>query len=118
MSTLKKKYLIGSISPLRSLKFISLYLKYRVTGRERSGISKAYFTGCIRALIIDDKSINFAEKNGDTLEQAGLRPCVPCEGRPCGDNGKCIPDQDGEKFKCQCSNQYTGKLCDHRGKLE
>ena len=91
-------------------------LSFRISARDRSGLKNAYFTGCIKTLMIDDRSINFDATNGDTLEQKDLAPCQACAGKPCGDHGACVPNGDDE-FTCKCDEKYTGKFCNNKGKL-
>ncbi|KAL1448928.1 hypothetical protein WDU94_000177 [Cyamophila willieti] len=35
-----------------------------------------------------------------------------CTGRPCRNNGTCIPGQGGSNFTCTCQSGYTGSLCE------
>ena len=89
---------------------------YRISARDRSGLKNAFFTGCIKNLVINEQSINLATTNGDTLDQRGLAPCPSCVGKPCGDHGTCVSGVN-DKFTCTCDENYSGKLCEiARGK--
>lgn len=88
---------------------------FRIISRERSGLKHAYFSGCINNLIIDDHTINFARKDGDTLEQRALVPCPMCLGKICGNHGVCVPHDDDRRFTCKCDDKYTGKFCERKG---
>ena len=98
-----------------SLNQTGTWLFYRIVARERSGLKNAFFTGCIKNLVIDGHSINFDANNGDTLEQKGLETCDACTGNPCGKHGKCIADTDND-FTCECDENYAGKYCTAKGK--
>ncbi|CAD5226086.1 unnamed protein product [Bursaphelenchus xylophilus] len=63
--------------------------------------------GCFRSATVDLKSASLVM--GDIIrDKCGYSDkCLP---NPCENNGKCL-QVDLDKFKCECTSQYTGTYC-------
>ncbi|KAG8184137.1 hypothetical protein JTE90_008916 [Oedothorax gibbosus] len=69
--------------------------------------------GCIRRLRVGHKDVNLTYPiSKDIIKGQNIRECrgLPCNSVPCRNGGTCIPN-DGESFKCVCSEGFSGDMC-------
>uniref|UniRef100_A0A914BVB7 Basement membrane proteoglycan n=1 Tax=Acrobeloides nanus TaxID=290746 RepID=A0A914BVB7_9BILA len=86
--------------------------------------TEEYFTGTISRVIINQMPIDIGtsmkvvEMEPHISENnANLQHNIECRNEPCQNNGKCIPANVHEGFRCECERYFHGSYCQYRNHI-
>lgn len=107
--------------PLNSSKYVILYYIFFILIKlfqfhrvfENIGTNVGLH-GCIRKLRIGRKTVELHERRDEwVVRTEGIRECDdnPCSSSPCLNGGTCKTIDTNEVYRCECSDHYTGDLC-------